>query len=90
MLFKIHRGKLLLALCQLLLARYHSKETPINALHVEKIAEAVLLYVLRIAFPATNRFKSVTDPRISLDQGVKVLEHCELVNIFKIILDSKQ
>ena len=30
---------------------YHSKETPIGALPAEKIAETVLLYVFRIAFP---------------------------------------
>ena len=32
---------------------YHSKVTPIGELHVVKIAEAVLLYVFRIAFPAS-------------------------------------
>ena len=32
---------------------YYSKVTPIGALHAEKIAEAVLLYVFRIAFPAS-------------------------------------
>ena len=32
---------------------YHSKMTPIGALHAEKIAQVVLLYVLRIAFPAS-------------------------------------
>ena len=35
---------------------YHSKETPINALHAEKIAKTVLLYVFRTAFP-TSLFK---------------------------------
>ena len=33
--------------------RYNSKVTPIRELHAEKIAEAVLLYVFRIAFPAS-------------------------------------
>ena len=32
---------------------YHSKVTPIGVLHVEKIAEAVLLYILRMPFPAS-------------------------------------
>ena len=32
---------------------YHSKETPSNELHAEKIAEAVLLNVFRIAFEAS-------------------------------------
>ena len=32
---------------------YHGKVTHIDALHAEKIAEAVLLYVLRISFPAS-------------------------------------
>ena len=32
---------------------YHSKVTPIGVLHAEKIAEAVLLYVFRLAFPAS-------------------------------------
>ena len=32
---------------------YDSKVTPIGALHAEKIAEAVLLYVFRITFPAS-------------------------------------
>ena len=31
--------------------KYHSKVTPIAALYAEKLAEAVLLYVFRIAFP---------------------------------------
>ena len=32
---------------------YHSKVTYVGALHAEKIAEAVLLYVFRIAFLAS-------------------------------------
>ena len=33
---------------------YHSKVTPIDMLHAEKIAEAVLLYVFPIAFPLSH------------------------------------
>ena len=32
---------------------YHSKVTPIGALRTEKMAEAVLIHVFRIAFPAS-------------------------------------
>ena len=32
---------------------YYSKVTPIGALHAEKIAQTVLLFILRIAFPAS-------------------------------------
>ena len=32
---------------------YHSKVTSIGALDAEKIVEAVLVYVFRIAFPAS-------------------------------------
>ena len=32
---------------------YHGKVTPISAFHAEKIAVAVLLFVFRIAFPAS-------------------------------------
>ena len=33
---------------------YHSNVIPIGALQAEKIAQAVLLYVFRIAFPASH------------------------------------
>ena len=33
---------------------YHSKVTPIGGLHAEKLDEAVLLYVFRIAFPGSH------------------------------------
>ena len=33
---------------------YHSKVTPVGALLTEKIAESILLYVFRIAFPASR------------------------------------
>ena len=35
---------------------FHSKVTPIGVLYAEKIAEAVLLYVFRIAFPASQAY----------------------------------
>ena len=68
MLFQIHRAKLLLLfslhptdqqgfLCchnfLIVTPSYHSKETPIGLLHAEQIFEAVLPYVLKIAFPAS-------------------------------------
>ena len=37
---------------------YRSKVIPFNALHAEKIAEAVLLYVFRIPFPASLLYKT--------------------------------
>ena len=68
MLFYIHRKKLLQLFsphpmdqqvspcyysCLTVSRSYHSKMTPISALHAEKIDDAVLLYVFRIAFPAS-------------------------------------
>ena len=46
---------------QPLIPSYHSKVTSIGALHAEKIAEAILLDVLRIAFPAPFLCNSKTE-----------------------------
>ena len=40
--------------------RYHSTVTPIGVWHTEKIAEAVLLSVVRIAFPTSLFARSWT------------------------------
>ena len=54
--FKHHIGQLLSPCYHSFLTvtqSYHSKMTHISELHAEKIPEAVLLYVFRIAFPAS-------------------------------------
>ena len=68
MLFKIRKAKLLQILspypmnqqespyCHKFLtvtSSYHSKVTPIGAIYAEKIDEALLLYVSKLAFPAS-------------------------------------
>ena len=52
---------------------YHSKVTPICTLHVEKIAEAVVLYVFTTAFPAsppiatTNLHDQLSPPTVTIN-----------------------
>ena len=51
--------------CHILLTvllSYHGKVTPIGALHAEKIAEAVFLYMFRIAFPASLLYGPLSMP----------------------------
>ena len=49
--------------------KYYSKVTPIAALYAEKYAEALLLYVFIIAFPASLFFADHLPVRTAPQQG---------------------